>query len=220
VRDTIIVHDTVYIDKCDSSRTPKGLEMVDLGLSVKWANMNIGATKPEEYGDYFAWGETSPKTDYSWSTYTYCKGTDNSLTKYCVGSYYGTVDSITTLEAADDAAHVNWGGNWRMPTQAEQEELYTNCTMTWTTNYQGTGIAGRIFTSNKTGYTDQSIFLPAAGYFGGTTLLDVGSSGQYRSSSLYTISSTYAWSLLLQSNYGNASYGYRYYGRSVRAVCP
>ncbi|MBR3609326.1 MAG: hypothetical protein IKL50_05525, partial [Bacteroidales bacterium] len=96
---------------------PTGMEngkgYVDLGLSVKWATCNVGATTPEEYGYYFAWGETTPKTTYYWSAYKYCNGTDDSMTKYCTNSKYGIVDNKTTLELTDDAAHVNWGGSWR-----------------------------------------------------------------------------------------------------------
>jgi hypothetical protein len=96
---------------------------VDLGLSVKWANMNIGADNSWKYGDYFAWGETSAKDNYNWSSYSLCDGTDKTMTKYCTLSEYGTVDNKTTLEPADDVARVKLGGNWRMPTEAEMDEL-------------------------------------------------------------------------------------------------
>ena len=121
---------------------------------MKWATCNVGASKPEEYGDYFAWGEVEPyyngdsqnptdwksgKTEgYSWSSYKYCKGEDYDLTKYCNNSsdgYNGYTDKKTFLDPEDDAAHMNWGGSWRMPTKAELEELQNtnNCTWTWTT---------------------------------------------------------------------------------------
>ena len=125
----------------ESANSHKGHEYVDLGLSVKWATCNVGATTPEGYGDYFAWGETQPKTTYNWSTYKYCNGSYYTLTKYCVDYSYGTVDNKTTLELTDDAARVNWGGKWRMPTKAEYNELKnsSNCTWTWT---QKSGVRG------------------------------------------------------------------------------
>jgi hypothetical protein len=132
-------------------------EYVDLGLSVKWATCNVGATKPEEYGDYFAWGETTPKDAYDWSTYKWCNGGPSTQTKYCTNSSYGTVDNKTTLDLSDDAACANWGGSWRMPTRAEQDELRNNCTWTWTTQ---NGVNGY----KVTGTNGNSIFLPAAGY--------------------------------------------------------
>ena len=91
--------------------TENGYAYVDLGLSVKWATCNVGASKPEDYGDYFAWGETTTKSTYNWSTYKYCKGAYNNLTKYNTSSGYGSVDNKTTLELSDDAARANWGGS-------------------------------------------------------------------------------------------------------------
>ena len=157
-------------------------EYVDLGLSVKWATCNVGADSPEEYGDYFAWGETETKETYGWNTYKWCSGTNTTLTKYCMISGYGTVDNKTTLEAADDVAYVKWGRSWRMPTDAELTELRTNCTWTWTTDYNGTGVYGYIVKSNT---NDNSIFLPAAGYYDSSELKDAGSNGSYWSSSLH-----------------------------------
>ena len=145
--------------------THKGHEYVDLGLSVKWATCNVGATTPDGLGDYFAWGEVEPKDYYGWSTYKY--GSDeNQLTKYCFKSDYGTfgkdgfVDLRSVLWPEDDAASVNWGGKWRTPTAEEIDELYNNCTWTWTTQ---NNMAGYLVTSKIKGYTDRSIFLPAAG---------------------------------------------------------
>ena len=99
-------------------------EAIDLGLpsGLKWASFNLGASKPEEYGDYFAWGETTPKDEYNWDTYAWCMGASNTITKYCTKSNYGYnrfTDGKTVLDQEDDAAHVNLGGNWRMPTDAE-----------------------------------------------------------------------------------------------------
>ncbi len=199
---------------------PTGMEngkgYVDLGLSVKWATCNVGANSLEEYGYYFAWGETTPKTTYDWSTYKYCNGTRKSMTKYCTDSYYGTVDNKTTLELSDDVAHVNWGGSWRMPTEAEQDELRdtNNCTWTWITQ---NGVNGYRVTSKKNG---NSIFLPAAGYRNDSNLRSAGSRGYYWSSSLNPYYSCYAYDLGFYSSYVYWDGGDRYVGCSVRPVCP
>ncbi len=193
-------------------------EWVDLGLSVKWATFNVGATKPEEYGDYFAWGETEPKEDYSWSTYRWGNGNTSSLTKYNTNSYYGTADNKTVLDSEDDAAHVNWGGSWRIPTDAEWTELRENCTWTWTSNYNGTGVAGRIVTSNKSGYTNKSIFLPASGQRDASRLFDASSYGYYWLSSLdsgYPIGAYYGG---FDSSDVYRGLGQRDNGHSVRPV--
>ena len=189
-----------------------GYEYVDLGLSVKWATCNVGATKPEEYGDYFAWGETEPKSTYDWSTYKWCNGSSDTQTKYCTKSSYGTVDNKTQLELSDDAARANWGGSWRMPTRAEQDELRENCTWTWTTQ---NGVNGY----KVTGTNGNSIFLPAAGDRYDRSRGDAGYIGYYWSSSLYTGSPNNAWSVDLYRDYVDR-YGYsRSYGFSVRPVC-
>ena len=198
--------------------TENGYGYVDLGLpsGIKWATYNVGATTPEEYGDYFAWGETEPKDYYDWSTYKYCNGTEYTLTKYCTSSSYGTVDNKTVLELEDDAARVNWGGNWRMPTRAEQDELRNtnNCTWEWTTQ---NGVNGYIVTSKVNG---NSIFLPAAGYRGNYYLSDAGSIGYYWSGSLETIILSNC-ACLVSFYYNNVGLGHigRDNGQSVRAVC-
>ncbi len=194
-----------------------GHEYVDLGLSVKWATCNVGATKPEEYGDYFAWGETQPTDYYDWSTYKWCNGSYKTHTKYCTDSYFGTVDNKTTLEMSDDAAHANWGGSWRMPTDAELTELREQCTWTWTTQ---NGVYGYKVTSKKSGYTNKSIFLPAAGYRDDSDLYDAGSLGLYWSSSLSTDSPYDACELYFDSDDVDRSSNGRCYGQSVRPVCP
>ena len=188
-------------------------EYVDLGLSVKWATCNVGASKPEEYGDYFAWGETQPKTTYDWRTYKWCNGTCFTQTKYCTDSYYGTVDNKTQLELSDDAARANWGGNWRMPTREERDELLNNCTWKWTTQ---NGVYGYKVTSKKNG---NSIFLPAAGYRFVSSLYYAGSYGDYWSSSLYSGYPSDACNLDFGSDYVVRVSYTRYYGFSVRPVC-
>ena len=157
---------------------------VDLGLSVKWATCNVGATTPTGYGDYFAWGEVEQKNDYSWETYKWCENSETSMTKYCTNSSKGIVDNKTVLELADDAAHRNWGGVWRMPTAAEFNELRNDCYWEWTEGYDDTDVKGYIIyqvksdddkgikkekdsdvtpTASYNINDDNHIFLPAAG---------------------------------------------------------
>ncbi len=191
-------------------------EYVDLGLpsGLLWATCNVGADTPEVYGDYFAWGETTPKDTYNWSTYQYCNGSYNTMTKYCQNSSYGYngfTDDLTTLLPEDDAATANWGEGWRMPTKAEFEELYNNTTVTWT---QQNGVNGRLFTAAN----GNSIFLPAAGYRNNSSLFTAGSYGYYWSSSLDTDDPYDAWYFYFGSDYCGMSDDYRYYGQSVRAV--
>ena len=155
---------------------------VDLGLpsGTLWATCNIGANAPEEYGDYFAWGETEPKSDYKWSTLKYCKDKKGErFSKYNTQSKYGSVDNKTTLERSDDAASVNWGSDWCMPTPAQFKELKDNCTWTWTSINGNDGYEVK-------GPNDNTIFLPVAGYRLGTSLYDDGSYGNFWSSSLYS----------------------------------
>ena len=193
-----------------------GYEYVDLGLpsGTLWATMNVGADSPEDYGDYFAWGETQPKDEYNWSTYKWCNGRSNTLTKYCTQSSDGTVDNKKTLDLADDAANANWGGDWRMPTKTEQNELrntsYTTCT--WTTQ---NGVKGYKVISKKNG---NSIFLPAAGYRSRSSLIYAGSNGVYWSSLLNTGYSDNAFILDLDWRGVYSNYYGRTLGLSVRPV--
>ena len=194
-----------------------GYAYVDLGLpsGTLWATCNVGASKPEEYGDYFAWGETEPKNDYSWSTYKYCQGTETTMTKYCTESYFGTVDNKTELEPSDDAATANWGSGWQMPSIEQCRELsnYRYTTTTWTTL---NGVYGRKITSKSNG---NSIFLPAAGYRDATSLNGAGGGGYCWPRSLYTSYSINAYFLLFDSSHIGTDYNnYRYYGQSVRPV--
>ena len=188
-------------------------EYVDLGLSVKWATMNVGANAPEGYGDYFAWGETEPKDYYNWSTYKWCKGSYNTMTKYCTDSDFGSVDNKTTLELSDDAAHANWGGTWRMPTVDEIKELKEKCNLEWTTQ---SGVNGL----KVTGPNGNSIFLPAAGDRWYDDLYNAGNYGLYWSSSLYPSLDDGAYRLYFDSGGPDWDGNYRGDGQSVRAVCP
>jgi len=202
-----------------SSPTGDTHSYVDLGLpsGTLWATCNIGANSPEEYGDYFAWGETkgynSGKTNFSWDTYKWCKGDEYSITKYCNDSDYGTVDNKTELDLEDDAAYVNWGGNWRMPSEEQFEELiddaYTNSE--WTSL---NGVEGYKITSKKNG---NSIFLPAAGCRDGSSLNGAGSDGACMSHALDSDADC-ALGLVFYSDRIWISAGSRYMGPSVRPV--
>jgi hypothetical protein len=141
-------------------------EWVDLGLpsGTLWASCNIGATTPEGYGDYFAWGETKTKDYYDWSNYKWWDNTKSKFTKYTTNDKLGSTDpdNKTVLDVDDDAAAANWGGHWRMPTEKEQRELFNNCTWVWTTLKEVNG------QKEVNGYqviapNGNSIFLPAAG---------------------------------------------------------
>ena len=204
---------------------------VDLGLpsGTKWARCNLGASKPTDYGDYFAWGETEPnKTEYTWATYKWMqtgKSDWKHITKYTLadgqtkgiwydagGNFIG--DNKATLEAADDAATANLGSPWRMPTGGEIQELIDNCTWTETTQ---DGVKGYEVKSKKNGNT---IFLPAAGSRTGSELDDAGSWGHYWSSTLYTSSSNYASVLGFDSGSPDWFGGHRECGFPVRPVRP
>lgn len=192
-------------------------DIIDMGLSVKWASFNLGATNPEESGDYYAWGETEPKDVYWWNTYKWCLGTSSTLTKYCPADktdYWdgeGAPDGITVLDPEDDAAHVNLGGNWRMPTYAECRELMENCTWTWITQ---NGVNGMLVTASN----GNSIFLPATGDFWETDLIEVGVGGGYWSSTLYTYRPYCAFMLAFADPEFTESYSYTpedYFGRGL-----
>ncbi|PDP70030.1 hypothetical protein [Tannerella forsythia] len=207
-------------------------EYVDLGLpsGIKWAKRNLGASKPSDYGNYYAWGETEPKADYTWATYKWMQAGQSDwkhITKYTIadgqteGIWYdagGTFigDNKTTLEAADDAATRKLGSPWRMPTLVEIRELLdaNNCTWTWTTQDGKNGYEVKSKTNGN------SIFLPAAGYRGGSELGSAGSEGDYWSSSLDAARSYNARGLNFVSGGHVWYYYYRVFGFSVRPVRP
>ncbi len=208
---------TVYGNQLSFTTTNDERAYVDLGLpsGLLWATCNVGADSPEDYGDYFAWGETLPKDTYNWSTYQYCNGNSRALTKYCNKSNYGYngfTDNLTTLQPEDDAATANWGSDWRMPTKDEWQELYQNTTITWTTQ---NGVNGRLFTASN----GNNLFLPAAACHVGSGFEDVGSYGRYWSSSLLSYDPSNAWFLYFDSNEADMwSLGGRDCGQPVRAV--
>lgn len=215
--------------------TPTGVEAVDLGLSVKWANMNVGAESVTDYGDYFAWGETegykSGKKNFSESTYKYYMSTTEKYTdkdgfevtenkkgytKYVADDYRGYDgfrDDKETLDLEDDAANANWGGEWRMPTSKEIDELVYKCSWQWCA-------LNNVWGYKVVGPNDNYIFLPAAGYRGDSSLYGAVSRGYYWSSSLRESYSNDACSLSFNPSNGDWYGYYRYNGFSVRPVCP
>ena len=198
----------------------KQYEYVDLDLpsGLKWAKFNVGAEKEIDYGDYFQWGLTTPNTadDCTLESYRYCNGSDTTLTKYNNTSLFGTVDNITTLETTDDAASQIMGGDWRMPTRDEIQELVDNTDNEWVEDYKGSGINGRKFTSKID--ASKYIFIPAAGSCNGGSVNYVGGIGYVWSSSLSTSYTDNAWYLYFLSDGCGVYNYYRYYGKSVRGV--
>lgn len=234
----------------DVSPIPEGA--VDLGIEMTrgdgttyklyWAKSNLCESglcaNPEDYGDYYAWGDTEPyyssqdpltwkdgKTGgYAWATYKWSEGTYKTLTKYNTSSSYGSVvDNITELqrkenpgETMDDVARAKLGGKWRMPTEAEWKELMEKCNCEeWTANYNGTGAKGRIVTADN----GNSIFLPAAGSWDNALFLFSGSLGYYLSSSINTERPYFSLVLFIDSFSVSLKSEQRYYGFSVRPVC-
>lgn len=177
-------------------------EYVDLGLSVKWATCNIGAKEPDELGYSFAWGEIKDKSVYSWSTYNYSEK-DNPQVKI--------------LELKDDIANVRWGGDWRLPTKEEIQELLEKCSWTFT---KVKGRNGYKITSKVKGYKGHSIFLPATGCRDNSSLYMIGESGYYWSSTRSDSDSNSAWYLFFDSNNKREFPSSVYLGFSVRPVCP
>ena len=200
-----VIRDTVYVpapvkeeSKPVATRsTSNGHEWVDLGLSVKWATCNVGASSPSDYGNYYAWGETSTKSEYT---------EENSKT-------YGRNISDISGNSNYDAARANWGSPWRMPTKSEMEELVNKCTWTWTTQ---SGHNGYKVTSKTNG---NSIFLPAAGWRCGTSLDFAGENGYFWCSTPYESDTRFAYNLRFNSGFQYVDWYNRYYGRTVRPVC-
>ena len=206
----------------DNSKTINGHKFIDLRLpsGLLWAETNIGAEEPADYGNYYAWGETEPKSCYYWNTYKYCTTSakyylsTDTLTKYI------SSDGKTTLDPEDDAAYVIWGDSCRMPTDDEFTELRnaSNCTWTWTsmTNSKGRSISGYQVTSVKNG---NSIFLPASGDRRGEALQGCGEKGVYWSSTLHNYGyHGNAYYLVIYSSKIKQDYGERYFGKTVRPV--
>ena len=199
------------------SGTVDGHEYVDLGLpsGTLWATCNLGASRPEDYGNYYAWGETKPQPSntYSWSSYKYAKGNNFNLTKYCSKSEYGHNgfrDNLTTLQGTDDPATANWGSAWRSPSYTQWDELLKNTTQKWTTQ---NGVKGLLFTSRKNG---RVLFLPSSGTAG---ISDFASISFYLSRSIHNNRQDEALGFCMVNQYkcdlGSIS---RCYGCTVRPV--
>ena len=206
----------------NGSGTYNGHEYVDLGLpsGTLWATCNVGAEKPEDYGDYFAWGETSTKTSYDWSSYKYCNGEneygDPKLTKYCHNANYGYdgfSDNLTVLQLDDDAATTRFGSGWCIPTTEQWQELIDNTTSTWVIQ---NSVNGRLFSGNN----GNSIFLPAAGARRKEVLDGVNEKGYYWASVLCTDDDRpfYGGSLEFEGDNCRVTGYYRFRGQTVRAV--
>ncbi len=196
-------------------------EYVDLGLGsgTLWATHNLGAINPEDYGDYFAWGETVPNKDtYTWATTAFVYYENGSLrfSKYNTDSQYGEIDNKTELDPEDDAAYVNWGPQWRMPSVAQIDELLNQCTWQWT---EVNGVKGRLLT----GPNGNTLFLPAAGQRSGANLSNVGTNGIYWTRELYYVSANNyrpmnAFRLYFSSGMKQKGNTSRNYGYPVRPV--
>ena len=217
-------YDRLILDSTKNEIVYRGgvkYEYVDLGLPsrLKWAKCNVGAEKETDYGDYFQWGETTSDTVYDWTTYKYCKSSETTMTKYNTSTSYGeNPDNITTLKPEDDAATQIMGGNWRMPTATEFQELYDNTTNEWVEDYNGSGVNGRKFTSETD--TSKYIFIPASGYAHSERVYDRGLCCNSWSSSLSPSSSNCGVNLYFTSKrIEPQDYGYRrYFGFCVRGV--
>lgn len=209
-----VSEDVELVAKFEKSRFANGHEYVDLGLpsGTLWATCNVGALNPEEYGGYYAWGETEEKSVYSRETYKWCNGSKNTITKYCTESIHGTVDNKTTLEAEDDVARVKWGEDWRMPTADEQQELVDNCI--WSRGRLN-GVDGYWITSKQNG---KSIFLPTAGCFIGKEVQYCGLFGYFWSGTLCNDNSN-AYCIRFYNDYNNREGYGRSAGFTVRPVC-
>ena len=212
---------------CEPEPKPVTVDVVDLGLSVKWATCNLGATTTNPAGDQYAWGETANKTDYTWETYKFYSVDETAgpqLAKYNTDATLGTPDNLLGLEAEDDVATQKLGADWRIPTIDDWDELASYCEWVWTTDENG--VKGYKVTSLIDGYTENSIFLPAT--------------GSYYKNSLRQPEAGYYWSSTQGTAYNSGStvYGYdsqafyyylsdveydwymadRYYGRAIRPV--
>ena len=199
-----------FVDEDSSVRylidlTHNGYEYVDLGLpsGLKWATCNVGASSPEQTGLYFAWGETTGYT---------AEQVKSGVRQFDFASYKATGISAD-LMLEQDAAHVNLGGNWRMPTKTECQELIDNCDSMWTDDYNGTGVKGGIFTSNVNG---NSVFFPASGKAADRRMDGVGKRGVYWSASLIEVPNV--WQLFFNSSTQSMSSSIGKYGCSVRGV--
>lgn len=200
-----------------------GFETVDLGLSVRWATCNVGADYPEEFGDYYSWGEIkNSENNRGWVGYKWCNSSWGVMIKYCTksNSRYGTVDYKTTLEQEDDIAHLSRGESWRIPTKNEFKELMDSCIWSWTTIFLNESKTDSINGYKVVGTNGNSIFLPAAGFYGEHGLKNRNKSVCYWSSTLFDFVECHsAYCLYFNKEQYSLKYGNRYYGTPIRPVC-
>lgn len=207
-----------YLKDSDGYYIVNGYKFVDLGLpsGTLWATMNLGAKTAADGGNFYAWGETNPKTSFSWDNYKYY--TDNSITRN------NSTDNLTILEPEDDAATENWGADCHMPTCAQQEELSKNCNAYWETQTNSEGVSVNVLKMVSKNDENKFIYLPATGYYTDNGMLGKNALGKYWSSSLYTtnLSETkyqYGYGFHVSSNGINSTdHTYRYYGHMIRPV--
>ena len=196
-------------------------QYVDLGLpsGLKWAKCNIGAKTETDYGYYFQWGDIEDKSnsDYSWESYKYCNWSYDTLTKYNTFPLFGEKpDDTTKLDSEDDAAKAHMGGDWRMPTQTEVQELLENTENEWVEDFSGSGVNGRKFSSKING---NSIFIPASGGRLDSAFRHQGSYGLVWCSSLDAFFPIDAWELYFDSDSIRTGYSFdRFFGFAVRGV--
>lgn len=216
--DTLFLDFVVYTKtRPDFSGSLDGHAYVDLDLpsGTLWATMNVGATKPENDGDHYTWGETTTKNEYTWATCTYSEGDYNLLTKYCDNSdygYNGFTDELTELEPEDDAAYVHWGSNWRTPTEEMWAELVSECNWTWTTINRENGY---LVSSKK---SDNSIFIPASGVMYRNLIGNRTHHGYYLSRSFVRNNPNFINIVEFDKTIYQSSFYFRYSGLSVRPV--
>ncbi len=183
---------------------------VDMGLSVQWGDRNVGAASPQEYGGFYAWGETMEKETYNWMTYRFCEGSPHRLSRYCPLALWGQVDSRTRLEAGDDVATCICGPGWRMPTSAEWESLLSSCDWSWSAPQQGYVVRSRT--------TGKEIFLPAGGFRIQGDHHYFGIDGLYWAADVVEDLPYDAYRVYFSNYFRYLSYAQRYFGFLVRPV--
>lgn len=210
----VVTGNIELIAKFKETTTIMDNRAIDLGLpsGIKWASYNVGANKPEEFGCYYAWGETEEKRVFNLGNYKWYNTSVNSIMKYCTNEVYGNVDSNLIIDLEDDIAHIEWAGEWRMPTMEELNELLKKCV------WQRTSV------NNVNGYkvigpNGNSIFLPSAGYYNENGSYNIANDGYYWSSTLYDSDNNKAGFLGWNSAAAVCYYYNRYFGKTVRAVC-